>query len=258
MSGRYFITGDKHGDFSCFSDFCKIFKTTKDDTIILLGDAGINYHVSANPEYIDNGCIYKNSKKMIKLKSFLESLPITFFCIHGNHEARPESIASYKIKKWNQGNVFYEEEYPSLNFSKDGEIYNIDNNKVLVIGGAYSIDKEYRLIRYAQGFKDYKWFSDEQPSQEVMEAILEKINKVKKVDIVLSHTCPLKYEPTEVFLKGIQQNEVDKTTEKFLDTVEEKIQYDKWYCGHYHTDKTIDNIIFMFHTMQFLQLNDKG
>lgn len=32
-----------------------------------------------------------------------------------------------------------------------------------------------------------------------------------KIDVVLSHTCPLRYEPTEVFLSMIDQSSVDKS-----------------------------------------------
>ena len=34
--------------------------------------------------------------------------------------------------------------------------------------------------------------------------------------------------------------------ECFLDEVEENIDYDKWYCGHYHTEKQIDKLEFMY------------
>ena len=78
-----------------------------------------------------------------------------------------------------------------------------------------------------------------------MDNILNKY-KGQHIDIVLSHTCPLKYEPTEVFMKGINQFDVDKSMEKFLDKVEQSINYDKWYCGHYHTEKQIDKLEFMF------------
>ena len=78
-----------------------------------------------------------------------------------------------------------------------------------------------------------------------MDNILNKY-KGQHIDIVLSHTCPLKYEPTEVFMKGIDQSNVDKSIENFLDKVEESIDYDKWYCGHYHTEKQIDKLEFMF------------
>ena len=51
----------------------------------------------------------------------------------------------------------------------DGEIYDIDDKKVMVIGGAYSVDKWYRLKM------NYKWFEDEQISEE--ENLLWKSNK---------------------------------------------------------------------------------
>ena len=63
----------------------------------------------------------------------------------------------------------------------------------------------------------------------------------------MTHTAPLKYEPTEVFLKGIDQSEVDKSTEAWLDKIEDRLDYKKWYCGHYHTEKVIDKLEFMFY-----------
>lgn len=41
-----YITGDTHGDFSKIDFFCKKMKTTKQDIIIILGDAGINYFLN--------------------------------------------------------------------------------------------------------------------------------------------------------------------------------------------------------------------
>ena len=69
------------------------------------------------------------------------------------------------------------------------------------------------------------------------------------MDVVLSHTCPLKYEPREVFLPGIDQSTVDKSTEQWLDTIEDKLTYTKWYCGHYHLQKTIDKMQFLFESI---------
>lgn len=62
---------------------------------------------------------------------------------------------------------------------------------------------------------------------------------------VLPH-LPLKYEPVEVFLPGIDQSTVDKSTEEWLDTIESKLHYERWYCGHYHTEKQVDKLRFMF------------
>lgn len=66
---------------------------------------------------------------------------------------------------------------------------------------------------------------------------------------MLTHTTPLKYELVEVFLSGIDQNHVDKTTEIWLNDIEKRLKYKKWYCGHYHTEKKIDNSEIMFNNI---------
>lgn len=38
-----YITGDTHGSFSRVEMFCKRMDTTKEDVLIILGDAGINF-----------------------------------------------------------------------------------------------------------------------------------------------------------------------------------------------------------------------
>lgn len=215
-----YITGDTHRDFTRINNL----EVSSNDMLIVLGDSGINYLLN---------------EEDIKYKEYLEKLKIKLFCVRGNHEERPENISTYKEVEMFNGKVFIEEKFPNLIFAKDGEIYNIDGNSVLVIGGAYSIDKNYRLLY------GHKWFKDEQLTNIEMKNILNKV-KGKHFDIVLTHTCPYKYEPREMFMKGIDQSKVDKTMEHFLDKVEENIDYDKWYCGHYHTEKQIDKIEFMF------------
>lgn len=107
-----------------------------------------------------------------------------------------------------------------------------------------SVDKHYRLER------GLGWWSDEQPSETIKKHVEKRLeDNGKRIDIVLSHTCPLKYEPTEVFLPFIKQTDVDKSTEIWLDTIEDSLIYDKWYCGHYHTEKQIDKIVFLYRSI---------
>ena len=168
-------------------------------------------------------------------------LPITLFCIHGNHEQRPQTISSYQAKKWHNGTVYYEEEYPNLLFAKDGELFDFNGKQTIVIGGAYSIDKMVRLLY------GYGWWADEQPSDEIKAYVEQQLDTLGwGVDVVLSHTAPLKYEPVEVFLPGINQRTVDKSTEIWLDKIEDRLKYWKWYCSHYHTAKKIDRLEIMF------------
>ena len=221
-----YITGDTHGNFKHIESFCKRMDTSTDDILIILGDAGINFY----------GEEYDRRKKI-----YLNSLPITLFCIHGNHEQRPYTISSYKEKEWHEGIVYYEEEFSSILFAKDGEIFDLDGKKTIVLGGAYSIDKYFRLLR------GYPWWSDEQPSMEIKQYAEQRLEEQNwKIDIVLSHTGPLKFEPREMFLEGIDQSRVDKSTEIWLDYIENKLSYKKWYMVNVMThvkNKTNNDIL---------------
>ena len=68
--------------------------------------------------------------------------------------------------------------------------------------------------------------------------------------MVLSHTTPLKYEPVEVFIPGLDQSKVDKSTETWLDSIEDRLDYKQWYAGHYHTEKNIDRLTLLFGSIQ--------
>ena len=231
--GNIILTGDTHGNFKRIAEFCRRFETTPEDIMIILGDAGFNF--------------WGGLRDRIQ-KEFVSQLPITVFCIHGNHEQRPEHIPSYQLTTWHGGEVWIEPEYPNIIFAKDGEIYDFNGLKMVVIGGAYSIDKPYRI---AQGFG---WWEDEQPSSEIKKRVEEQLKQENwKVDVVLSHTTPKKYEPTEMFLNGVDQSGVDKSTEEWLDTIEERLEYKAWYCGHYHTNKTIDKLNILFES--YIMLN---
>lgn len=105
-----YITGDTHGDFSRIERFCDRFHPSKDDVMIILGDAGFNYY---------------GGKRDQRAKKRMAEMPITIFSIHGNHEMRPGTIPSYRLRKWNGGMVFVEDEYPNLLFAVDGEVFDI-------------------------------------------------------------------------------------------------------------------------------------
>ena len=144
-----YITGDTHRNFSRLSEF----DYDPDDMLIVLGDAGINYFLNILDE---------------QFKEFLETLNLKIFCVRGNHEERPENIDSYREVEMFGGKVFIEDEYPNLIFAKDGETYNINGKSVLVIGGAYSVDKTFRLVH------GYSWFPSEQLNDSEKEIILNK------------------------------------------------------------------------------------
>lgn len=233
-----YYTGDIHGSKFEIVRLCEKLKLTADDIIVILGDVGANYFEDVRDA---------------ELKQAFSKLKPTIFCIHGNHENRPANIPTYLTKRWNGGIVWYEEQYPNILFAKDGEVFAMDGLRHLVIGGAYSVDKYFRIRR------NYGWWPDEQPSTEI-KAYVEQQAQGQHFDVILSHTCPFKYEPVEAFLPMIDQSTVDTSTEKWLDRIEETVRYDTWLCGHWHINKRIDKLQFLYHdvvTSEDLRRNAK-
>ena len=210
---RIFLTGDKHGDFFDLVKDADRYGFSDKDLLIILGDVGVNYFGTAFFSRNDNHA-----------KTQLSQLPCTILCVHGNHEL------------------------PTLIFAEDGARYHINDRDFLVIGGAYSVDKWYRLLRHM------RWFQDEQLTLEEQEAIRQNIiDHGRREDIILAHTCPMDHRPLECFLSGIDESTVDTTMEKFLQEITETTEYNQFFCGHWHTDKRDGKIRFLFHDIVMLE-----
>lgn len=231
---NFYITGDTHGNFENIIDFCEKHQTSTEDVIIILGDSGINYF---------------GDKRDIKIKKLLGTLAITVFCVRGNHEMRPSGIKTMLKSTFYSGGVFYEEKYPNIIYAEDGEVFEFPFGKTIVIGGAYSVDKYHRIARHMM------WFKDEQLTEDEMINIEKTLlfTHSLKIDYVFSHTCPRRYEPIECFLSVVDQSTVDKTMEDWLDAIYEGLHIaNKWYVGHFHTEKVIDNVEFMFKNIKII------
>ena len=178
----HYITGDCHAHFE-------------------LGDVGLNYF---------------GADKDRENKKILADFPNYFLCVHGNHEERTYHIQTYRTQIWRGGEVYYEPEFPNIVFAKDGEIYDFDGKKAIVIGGAYSRDKEYRILT------GLPWFPDEQPNDEVKSRVENKLNEVDwKIDYVFSHTCPLVYRPSQESVINFER--IDLSTEEWMDEIAKKL-----------------------------------
>ena len=219
-----YITGDMHGDLQTKKNIMGKITCKLENTLIVLGDLGVNYYLNK----IDK-----------KFKNIISQYNINLFVIRGNHDANPANLNYMKeIKKYE--NIGYiEEEYPNIFYAKNGEVYNIENNTFLVLGGAYSVDKWYRLE------KGYKWFADEQMTEEEKQNFWNK--NITKVDTILSHTCPYANRPIHLFLTQIDQSSVDNSMENFLDEIKLKVEYKNWFFGHYHADEKVEENMYMLY-----------
>lgn len=235
-----YMTGDIHGDpirLWSIENFCNNHKTTTDDWLICLGDVGLNYYGA-------------KSKEEISLKNEAAKLPIKMFCIHGNHERRPIKEDGYKEIEVTegaiQGPMLWDPRYPNQYFAIDGAVYKIQTSErtlnALVCGGAYSVDKFYRLQFRAN------WWPDEQPN-ELTKGLVRLMATRYPIDIMLTHTCPLRFEPKELFLDCIDQSTVDTSTEEFFDELYKQFPADQkpmWYFGHFHGNKYTDDYVMLF------------
>lgn len=226
---KWYITGDKHRNFDSVKNFCIQAETTKDDMLIILGDAGIDYTLKDDDIY---------------LKRWLTKLPITLAMIRGNHEAHPREVLGYKLidSPFGIGKVWHDNRFDNL-FVLDDGLHTIEGKSIVVAGGAYSVDKDYRLMM------GRKWFASEQMDEDVKQQILDAAAG-KHFDYIFSHTCPFSYIPRDLFLPMIDQKTVDNSMEKYLQLLHDSIDYDQWYCAHYHDDRIVDKVNFLFHSFK--------
>lgn len=238
----FYITGDKHRNFDKVKSFCESMNTKQGDVLIILGDAGFNYY---------------DDKRDDKLKEEISRLKITLFCIHGNKENRPQNVGTYGVRNFCGGKVYYEPKYPNIYFAVDGEIYTFEGRRYMVVGGAHSVDK----LRCLE--EDLPFWEDEMPDDKIKKTVEETLKKEdNKIYGMMTHTCPINYLPREMFMSTRQNAnikrkphkakskklfvpDIDRSTEIWLGDIEKNLNYEVWFCGHYHVDKEIDKIHMM-------------
>ena len=109
------------------------------------------------------------------------------------------------------------------------------------IGGAGTVNREYRISHELQ------WFASEQPDETIKQYVEQQLEQMNwKVDVILSHTVPIKAEPTWAFKPRKEPITVDKSTEKWLQTIYDRLDFKEWYAGHYHVDTETMRIRIMF------------
>ena len=226
MITQVYLTGDCHGDFTRFYKLNQAVPEGEMWSVIILGDAGFNFWLSKSEHKMKKriGHAYPN---------------LVFYCVRGNHEERPENLPNIKeyFDPCVNGLVWVEPEFPYIVYLKDGATYYINSHKILVVGGAYSVDKYYRLERAAAG--GYAgWFDGEQLTEAEREAIMGKV-KGQHFDLVLAHTCPWEWEPRDLFLSCVDQTSVDDSMERWLTELMRAIDWNKFCCGHFHDDRII-------------------
>jgi len=212
-----YLTGDIHGSLDIQKLNTALFQQqkelTKNDYLIILGDFGLTWDESDDRKYW---------LKWLNDKNF------TTLFIDGNHE-NFDLLYKYPAVDFLGGKTHQVRE--SIYHLMRGEIFTIEGIKFFTFGGGVSIDRAYRIE-----FKS--WWSQEIPNYTEIEngfINLEKHNNT--VDYVLTHAAP-----SDISLEVVESHhcETDQVT-RILDEFEKVVKYKRWFFGHHHIDKNVDD-----------------
>lgn len=250
-----YITGDTHGDpQEIRNTIAQIPNPSKDDFIIIAGDAGFEYQ-----DHI-----------MGRAKREARKFPGTWIILRGNHDSRywwehttwdEEEQKYYPNEGWaftDDGMYLYQKKYPNIWYVIDGGgIYNIGGYNILFVPGAYSVDKWYRLRN------NYPWNPMEQLTLEEQEELksvtVEWLDLGFNIDFVIGHTFPLKMQHfyQDLFMSGLDQSTIDKTTEYWLNSLADIYEacpnFKQYFGGHFHDDRVLtDKYTMLYHNVENL------
>jgi predicted phosphodiesterase len=229
---RLLFLGDIHGNFKIVKYYISIYDI-KDANIIQLGDFGVGFE-SFN----------KEKKDLEFVNYFLVKNNVHLWAIRGNHDFKPY----FDKDPFGLSNIHLVSDYSVLNLS---------GKNILFVGGAISIDREWRYTN-DQRRGDYSikpgqsWWKDE-----IFTLDKDKISTLRNIDIVVTHTCPSYCSTTgknifDPFVKKIIKDTGDINLKDEL--IEERQQLDDLfyllklnnnikyaYYGHFHKSECIEH-----------------
>lgn len=214
MKDKIIFVGDIHGEFGRLRyDINRLYENAY---IIQVGDFGMGFY---KPNY------YQSELKLVQ--QVLERNNCELFAIRGNHDD-PEYF-----KETN--NPF---DFKNITLLKDYSELNLLDKNILLVGGAISIDREWRILknknRQSQGDDRRCWWEDE------LFAYNDSFD-YKKYDIVVTHTRPANCGSFKGFDNIMGYLDGDDTLKEEL--IQESEDMEKlwhktkpkhWYYGHFH------------------------
>lgn len=237
-----YITGDTHGDFGRFSRkklHRQQLEFTEKDYVIVCGDLGL--------------CWTRDGEFKYNCELFAAK-PYTLLWVQGNHE-NYDMIEEFPIEMWHGGKARHIVRDKVILLER-GQIFEIEGHTFFIFGGASSHDIDGGILdRNDPEFHEKKrkanrrgescrilhesWWPQELPSEEEMQEGIHNLEQVDyKVDYVITHCCSTQLQEQMNSLKG-RKLQADVMTEYFSQ-LEEKLQYKKWFFGHYHLDMEVD------------------
>lgn len=250
-----YVTGDTHGNFHRLSTKCfpQQKELTRDDYLIVCGDFGgvWNYNGETSQE--------RHNLQRISDK------PFTTLFVDGNHENFDRLTHDYPIVSFHGGKAHRIRD--NIYHLMRGYVFHIDGKKIFTFGGAASHDIKDGILDPANypTFKDLNrsyatyymaglqvrvkgisWWSQELPAWHERQRGLKNLAAVNNdVDIVISHCLP--YSVERLLYRDCTPN---RLTSYFDNLLECGLSFRRWYCGHYHMDRSLnDQYQILYHSI---------
>ena len=111
----------------------------------------------------------------------------------------------------------------------DGHTMTTDlGNKIMFIGGAFSIDRAYRN-------EGYDWWADEEMSYDELQTLIDEYIHFKP-NIMVTHDCPSNIADI-IFASDMRFGKFNTRTGSAFEAMFNNHQPDKWLFGHWHISK---------------------
>lgn len=249
------VSGDIHGDFNLLVNKVCVQYQMRDTLVIVAGDCGFGFEAKG---YYDN-IVRRNSKRMNECNNW-----IVF--VRGNHD-NPAYF---------DGKAFMHKRFIAV---ADYSILKACGHTVLCVGGAISIDRQYRkqswehYVQKHRGHiesgtfaKNYYW-ENEAPVFDAL--VLDRINEACAIDTVITHTAPSFCElqsknglccfayDDETLIDDVQ-NERSVMDELYNKLVQQNHPLTHWCYGHFHQSwhNDINGVLFkMLDIMELYELH---
>lgn len=229
---RLMFLGDIHGNFNLIHQYIDKFNI-KDTHIIQVGDFGVGFNTLEKEKRM----LEMYHHKLVKNNVFV-------WVVRGNHDYKP----------------YFDNDpfgFTNIKLVPDYTVLNLSDKNILCIGGAVSVDRKFRYTKNQSNgdFETMTGFESWWPD-EVFVLDKEKLQNMRDIDIVVTHTAPHYCPPDNTFgfgpfVEGIIKETGD--TELKTDLLFERNQLteafhilsmnnsiENAYYGHFHRSDNIN------------------
>lgn len=203
------MVGDVHGDLLFASRMVEVARSHGIKQIVQLGDFGIWDHRPDGKAFLD------------KLNERSRISDVHWLFVAGNHE-NYDSLEDYESNRQHTPEDFVPIR-SRIHWTRRVNTWNWEGWQWGAVGGAYSIDKEYRV-------PGNSWWHQEMLTWADVDKVAD-IGDKHRVNILISHDCP----DWAKFNGRLKPDETSQQHRKMMTEVHKILLPQMWFHGHYHS-----------------------